>query len=267
MPCTGLSSRSTALSFVTAKKRASVRLALVYFNLNSEEETVLLEENCAESLWQFLEDLVGRYQAWAASERIHRIERDAHCQRLKFPHTAFRSGQREVAEAVYRGAVSRRPVLINAPTGIGKSVATLFPMLKALPGEALDKVFFLTAKGSGKASAQTALCELGVSGGVGALRTLELTARDKACVNPDAACHGESCQLARGFYDRLPAARSAAQSQPAWDPVRIGALAAEHLICPYFLAQELSHWADVVIADYNYYFDQSAMLFAQDRTT
>jgi DNA excision repair protein ERCC-2 len=246
-----------------SEEQASLRLALVYLNLNSEEETVLTEEHSAADLWLFLETLVERYLDWAKSESKHRLKRDAHCSRLQFPHAEFRSGQRAVAEAVYRGAVSRRPVLINAPTGIGKSIATLFPMLKALPGEALDKVFFLTAKGSGKASAQTALLELGVCKGDDALRTLEITARDKACVNPDAACHGESCHLARGFYDRLPAARAAALDDAQWHPARVGALAAEHSICPYFLAQELSHWADVVIADYNYYFDQSAMLFAQ----
>ncbi len=246
-----------------SEERDSIRLGLVYFNLTSEEETVLLEEHSAADLWNFLETLVSRYQSWAESESRHRTERDTYCRSLQFPHPEFRVGQREVAEAVYRGAVSKRPVLINAPTGIGKSVATLFPMLKALPGEALDKVFFLTAKGSGKASAQTALLELGVMSGAGALRTLELTAREKACVNPGADCHGDSCQLARGFYDRLPAARSMAQNSTRWDPERVAALAAQHSICPYFLAQELSHWADVVIADYNYYFDQSAMLFAQ----
>ena len=241
----------------------SVKLALVYFNLNSDEETVLLEQHSAADLWGFLENLIDQYQSWAKAERQHRIERDARCHALQFPHADFRIGQREVAEAVYRGATSRRPVLINAPTGIGKSVATLFPTLKAMPGEALDKIFFLTAKGSGKASAQTALSELGVSTGTGALRTLELTARDKACVHPDAACHGESCPLARGFYDRLAAARAAAQQEARWDPARVAALAEQHSICPYFLAQELSHWADIVIADYNYYFDQSALLFAQ----
>jgi DNA excision repair protein ERCC-2 len=246
-----------------SEERDSIRLGLVYFNLTSEEETVLLEEHSAADLWNFLETLVSRYQSWAESESRHRTERDTYCRSLQFPHPEFRVGQREVAEAVYRGAVSKRPVLINAPTGIGKSVATLFPMLKALPGEALDKVFFLTAKGSGKASAQTALLELGVMSGAGALRTLELTAREKACVNPGADRHGDSCQLARGFYERLPAARSMAQNSTRWDPERVAALAAQHSICPYFLAQELSHWADVVIADYNYYFDQSAMLFAQ----
>ena len=246
-----------------SQERSSIRLALVYLDLNSEEETVLLEEHTALDLWDFLVALVQRYQNWAESELCHRQQRDARCTQLQFPHPEFRTGQREVAEAVYRGTVTRRPVLINAPTGIGKSVATLFPTLKAVPGEALDKVYFLTAKGSGKASAQTALSELCVTQGIGALRILELTARDKACVNPEAACHGESCHLARGFYDRLSAARGAALNHVQWHPAQVAAVAAEHAICPYFLAQELSHWADVVIADYNYYFDQSAMLFAQ----
>jgi Rad3-related DNA helicase len=243
--------------------RAEIELALVYFNLDSESETVLVEQHQASDLWVFLETLVERYQAWARAEALHRAKRDVCCQSLQFPYASFRSGQRKVAEAVFRGAVHQRQVLINAPTGIGKSVATLFPIIKAMEKEKLDKVFFLTAKGSGKKSARHAIESLGLMKKQGALRTLELTARDKACLYPAAACHGESCPLARGFYDRLPAARLEAQREAIWNADRLRELAGAHSVCPYFLSQELSRWADVVIADYNYYFDQSALLWAQ----
>ncbi|MEO5697676.1 MAG: ATP-dependent DNA helicase [Burkholderiaceae bacterium] len=92
---------------------------------------------------------------------------------------------------------------------------------------------------------------------------VELVARDKACEHPDKACHGDSCPLARGFYDRLPAARAEALSQDrALDQPALRTLALAHDICPYYLGQELTRWADVVVADYNHWFDTSAMLFA-----
>jgi DNA excision repair protein ERCC-2 len=92
------------------------------------------------------------------------------------------------------------------------------------------------------------------------LRVVELVARDKVCEHPDKACHGESCPLATGFYDRLPAARSAAVARGRLTREPLRALAHAHAVCPYYLAQELARWADVVVGDYNYYFDSSGAL-------
>ncbi|MFX6201729.1 hypothetical protein ABTF50_20230, partial [Acinetobacter baumannii] len=86
------------------------------------------------------------------------------------------------------------------------TIGTLFPQLKAMPGQRLDRLFFLAAKTPGRALALHALRSLdGETGGL-PVRVLELVARDKACEHPDKACHGESCPLAQGFYERLPAA-------------------------------------------------------------
>jgi DNA excision repair protein ERCC-2 len=93
------------------------------------------------------------------------------------------------------------------------------------------------------------------------LRVLEMVARDKACEHPDKACHGEACPLARGFYDRLPAARGSAGRNPRvarQDPRAPVALV--HQVCPYYLSQELVRWADVVVGDYNYFFDFGGLL-------
>src|SRR5690606_32804645 len=119
------------------------------------------------------------------------------------------SGQRELAESVYQSACTGRPLLAQAPTGIGKTLGTLFPLLKAAPGRALDKVFFLSAKTPGRKLALDAVRTL-TGDGTMPLRTVEMIAREKSCEHPDKACHGESCPLAAGFYDRLPAARQAA---------------------------------------------------------
>jgi Rad3-related DNA helicase len=94
------------------------------------------------------------------------------------------------------------------------------------------------------------------------LRVLELTARDKACEHRDKACHGDSCPLAKGFYDRLPAARLESLAAGFMDGPALRSVALRHQVCPYYLGQEVARWADLVVGDYNYYFDGSAMLHA-----
>lgn len=239
---------------------AEIELVLVYFHVLKQQETPLRECWTAAALREHFEALCRRFLVWADQQLVWRAQRDAALQPLAFPFGEFRQGQRALAEAVYRGAVSGRCLLAQAPTGLGKTLGTLFPLLKAMPGQQLDKLFFLTAKSSGRQLALDALTRLADAGAP--LRVLELVARDKACEYPDRACHGESCPLAQGFYDRLPAARAAALAQPErLDQARVRELALAHQVCPYYLSQELARWADVVVGDYNYFFDAGALLY------
>jgi len=294
---------------------ARLDVALVYYDVTSQDETLLVETCTADELRAFLELQCDRFLAWSAQEAAHRSARDAALTSLPFPYAHFRTGQRELAENVYKAAILGRTLLAQAPTGIGKTVGTLFPQLKAMPRQKLDKLYFLAAKTPGRALALEALrtitaphraqpetadatddpvagdrpsgCE-GVrpprssaprqgrvpapDAGSGApptggtpLRVIELVAREKACEHPAKACHGESCPLAKGFYDRLPAARQAAVgttpgAAPRLDRAGLRAIALEHEVCPYYLAQEMVRWADVVVGDYNYYFDLGGML-------
>jgi DNA excision repair protein ERCC-2 len=241
---------------------SEVHLALVYFDIGSQKETLLTELHSAESLRQYFEDQCERFLAWSEQEMNHRAARDQALASLRFPHASFRPGQRQLAEAVYKSASIGCCLLAQAPTGIGKTIGTLFPLLKACPGQELDKVFFLAAKTSGRRLALDALSLIKDSEPKLPLRVLELVARDKACEHPDKACHGESCALAKGFYDRLPQARSAALATGAMDKEALRAVALEHQVCPYYLSQDLARWSDVVVGDYNYYFDLSAMLYS-----
>ena len=243
-----------------ARQLPEVELALVYFDIGTQAETVLTERHGAAALSEFFEAQCQRFIAWAEQEMAHRTARNAALTQLAFPHADFRSGQRPLAEAAYKAAVAGRCLLAQAPTGIGKTIATIFPLLKALPGQALDKLFFLTAKTSGRATALDAFAVLDTHAPGLPLRRLELVARDKACEHPELACHGESCPLAQGFYDRLPAARSAAILHANLDRASVRAVALAHQVCPYYLSQELARWSDVVIGDYNYFFDGSALL-------
>jgi Rad3-related DNA helicase len=238
-----------------------VNLALVYFDIGTQQETALRETRSRAELKTIFEDHCGRFIAWAEQEMRHRERRNEALAGMRFPHADFRPGQRQLAEAVFRANTGKRCLLAQAPTGIGKTLGTLFPALKAAPKENLDKLLFLAAKTPGRRLALDAATTL-KAGGTIPLRVLELTARDKACEHPDKACHGDSCPLARGFYDRLPAARAAALDAPLLDRETLRTIGLAHDVCPYYLGSEMARWSDMVVGDYNYWFDGGAMLYA-----
>ncbi len=237
-----------------------VCLALVYFDIGNQKETVFSELHTAATLQQYFEAQCERFLVWSEQELAHRNARDIALASLPFPHASFRPGQRQLAEAVYRSACTGCCLMAEAPTGIGKTIGTIFPLLKASPIHKLDKLFFLAAKTSGRHLALEALTLIRNSAPALPLRVLELIARDKACEHPDKACHGESCPLAKGFYDRLPQARTTALAHGFLNKEALRTIAQQHHICPYYLSQDLARWCDVVVGDYNYYFDSSAML-------
>ena len=246
------------------ENRKSVELALVYYDTGRDKETVLTETAKADELWQELETLCGRYQAWAEQEEHHREQRDALLATLTFPFPDFRPRQRQLAETVYKNSVKAGTLLLEAPTGLGKTLGTLFPALMAMPAARQDRLFYLTCRNTARQLALDAVDKLRAAQHElqpWPLRTLELVSKDDACEHPDKACHGESCPLAKGFFDRLPDARAeAAQSKEPLNQQNLATIAAGHDICPYFLAQEMARWSDLVIGDVNRMFDQSALL-------
>ncbi|WP_295481925.1 ATP-dependent DNA helicase [uncultured Pseudomonas sp.] len=240
---------------------AQMEVTLVYLDIDSDRQTLFSEQQQADDLQRFFETLCQRYIGWAQAQRLRQAERNRDLQRLAFPYPQFRQGQRQLAETLYKAVATGRCLMAQASTGIGKTLGTLFPLLKAMVPQQLDKLFFLTAKTPGRALALDALRQISAATAQPGLRALELIARDKACEYPDRACHGESCPLAKGFYDRLPAAREAASHVPLLDRAALREVALAHEVCPYYLGQEMARWVDVVVADYNYYFDAHALLF------
>lgn len=238
---------------------AHIDVRLVYFNIDTSEETVFTETRSADDLRAIFEALCQRYIAWAREQAAHRLQRDGALRELAFPFPDFRPGQRLLTETVYRAqgrkSAGERLLMAQAPTGIGKTMATLFGALKAAPAQSIDKIFYLTAKTPGRQLALDALKRLNIAGG---LRVLERVARDKACEHTDNACHGASCPLAQGFYDRLPEARASAAKIQWLDKPTLRDTALAHTVCPYYLGQEMVRWSDVLVGDFNHYFDHGA---------
>ena len=238
-----------------------VHLALVYVDVATQSETVLRQLSSAAELDAAFQARCQQFLAWSQAETAHRAARDAGLSALPFPPGEFRPGQRNLAAAVYRAAVQGRCLLAQAPTGIGKTIGTLYPLLRAMPARQLDKIGYLTCKGTGRLTALTALEQLRQATPGRSLRVLTLVAKDQACEYPDKACHGDSCPLAQGFYDRLPAARAEAVAAGWLDPPAQRDIALRHGICPYYLGHELLRWVDVVVGDVHHAFDPHGQLF------
>jgi DNA excision repair protein ERCC-2 len=263
----------------TARNLESIELCLVYIDYLSLKETLLTQDCTAEELQQFALELAKQYATWHAEQELHRTQRNTYLGELKFPFEQFRPGQGDMARAIYaagtrslNGGEFPNQVLIQAPTGIGKTLASLFGALRAMPVAPLDKLFYLTPKNSGKTLAWHGLEKIlnqpnsaepvSTNGTIKKpLRILELIAKEKACEFPANECHPLSCPLALGFYDRLAGARQQATQHGWLNQSAIREIALAHQICPYYLSQEMVRWVDVVIGDYNYYCDSSAMLF------
>jgi DNA excision repair protein ERCC-2 len=252
--------RSYAALLARQRGLPALEVAVVYYDVATQQETVLAHAATAGDLAAELAERCRAYAGWAQQEAAHRARRDEALSVLRFAHATLRDGQRTLAEAVWRAAAGGRTLLAQAPTGIGKTLGTLYPMLRAMPGQRLDKLFVVTARTPGRGLALRALQALRQANPGLPLRVLELVAREKSCEHPDLACHGQSCPLARGFYDRLPAARAAA-AEAAWlDREALRTVALAHGVCPYHLGHEMVRWADVVVGDYHHWFDASGLL-------
>ena len=247
--------------FCRARNVPEIALALVYVDVASQSEVELRQVFGADELEQVLAQRCDAFVDWARQEAAHRAARDAALQQLAFPEPAFRTGQRDLAEAVYRAAANGRCLVAQAPTGIGKTVGTLFPLLRAVPAHGIDKIAYLTCKGTGRLTALDALSDLRAGTAGQCLRVLTMVPKDEGCEHPDKACHPDACPLASGFYDRLPAARQEAVALGWLDAAAQRDMALRHGICPYYLGQELVRWADVLVGDVNHLFDSNGLLW------
>lgn len=231
---------------------------LTWLQLDEDKEYPLEQFYTRAELDQFLQQTLSSYAGWLAQLAESVRLRDLGLASMAFPYVDFRAGQRQIAELVYKCVDQSGQLLLEAPTGIGKTAAVLFPAIKGLATDKHDRVIFTTAREVGRRTAEDTLRHFGSKGWCGS--SLTLTARDKVCFSPGKACHGDDCPFARGYYDRLPAAREAALSKRHLNREAIELLAREHDICPYQLALDMVDWVDVVVADLHYVYSLTAGL-------
>ncbi|MBT4519595.1 MAG: ATP-dependent DNA helicase [Halieaceae bacterium] len=238
--------------------RAQMEVRLSWLNIDSDEEWSETRVYEIDELLAFLEQSLQGFSNWLQVVAQLRQQRDAHLAKMEFPYRDYRDGQRNIAELVYKCVDQAGQLLIEAPTGIGKTAAVIFPALKALATDKHDRVIYLTAKSVGRRAAEAALKLFSGTGYCGSV--LSLTAREKICLSPGKACHGDDCLYARGYYDKLPKAMFCAIEAPTLQREDIEDLARRFVVCPYQLALDLLPWVDVVIADFHYVYSLTATL-------
>lgn len=231
---------------------------LTYFQVDTGEIRNFKKHFTRSELETFFQDLVASYLHWAETVVGWELLRDESIRKLQFPFGNYRPGQRDMAVAVYRTIKNNGQQLIQAATGIGKTMAAIFPAVKAMGEGLTTKIFYLTARTTGRFAAEYALDELRQARLK--LKSLTITAKDKTCFKPDSTCSPEECEFARGHFDRVNAALDDMFDQDAFTRLAVEQVARNHRVCPFEFALELSLWADCIICDYNYAFDPRVYL-------
>jgi DNA excision repair protein ERCC-2 len=247
-----------AYMYAVQEGLSAVDVQLTYVHADTGKVLEMVRHQSLEVLSAFFDDLLGRYLPWVRRLSQWAAIRDQSLEALGFPFESYRAGQREMAVAVFRTIRDNGQLLVQAATGIGKTMAALYPALKALGQGHADKVVFLTARTTGRLAAEAALHALGDRGM--RLKWVSLTAKEKICFTPGQACGPETCDYARGHFDRLNDALAAAFEYDALTRDTIETVSRDHRVCPFELSLELLDWAECVIGDYNYAFDPHVTL-------
>ncbi len=211
--------------------------------------------------------LLAGYARWVRLGIEREEMRPATVKSMRFPYGEVRDGQVEFMTAVMRAARQRGRLLIQAPTGIGKTMAALYPSVKALGAGYADRIFYLTAKTSIRLAAEDGAASLLASSG--SLRAISLLARERLCPEAEAlrsgaVCSADFCARARGHYDRVGEALweliGVLGAGKVLTPTDVTAVAERHRVCPYELSLDASEFCDIIICDYNYVFDPRVYL-------
>jgi Rad3-related DNA helicase len=228
-------------------------LRLCYCHPDSLAVTAFEEVLTAAAAVAFLDETLAALRAWFERQIEHETARNVRIASLAFPYGEFRPFQRAMARRAYRALRDRESLLLEAPTGSGKTAATLYPAIRALESAGARRVFFLTSRNTGAHAVQDALARMDPGGEW--LRHAQISARDKVCRTGEQPCDPAACPLAQGYYDRVRPAVTKLLERRAMPPEVIAEVADAHRVCPHELALDAAFWADVVIGDYNYLFD------------
>ena len=240
--------------YATDHDLTEITLQLTYFQVDTEELKRFQRKYSYRELSDFYLDLLSRYKRWADYQNAWREVRDRSARALAFPFSAYREGQRTLAVGTYRTIQQHGKLYVQAPTGIGKTMSTLFPSVKAVGEGVAEKIFYLTAKTITRRAAEDAFDHMRQQGL--RFKTVTLTAKDKICFQEQRECNPDACPFADGYYDRADDAvyELLGQCDHMTRDV-IEDCARRYQICPYEFSLDLTLWCDCIICDYNYLFD------------
>ena len=227
---------------------------LCFFHLEESSEEIIERLVRREDLAQLFADTTLYYLEHLKRREQWLAERAQSIASLPFPYDTFRAGQRDLSVAVFRALEQGQHLVLEAPTGLGKTIGTLFPAIRRLEQGDVRRILYLSARTSTQEQVREAVRHLA---GTGArIGSVVLTAKDKICFSPGEPCHPDHCRFARGYYDKLPnVLERVLASDRDFSRERIEQIADQHEVCPFELGLDLAGESDVIIADYNYVFD------------
>lgn len=235
-----------------------IRVRMTYCNMETEELQYFFRDYRLQDLERWFEELLRSYQKWADYEVDWKEKRQQSIRELTFPFP-YREGQKELITYVYQTLYHKKKLFIEAPTGVGKTLSTVFPSVKAIGEQMAEKVFYLTAKTITRTVAEEAFSILRNRGLL--FKTVILTARDKICFLEEAECNPVACPYAKGHYDRInDAVYDMLTHEVSFTRELIETYAEKHQVCPFEMCLDMSLFADGVICDYNYVFDPHVYL-------
>lgn len=236
----------------------SVRVRMTYCNIDTEELKYFHEEYSMDELKLWFEAVMEEYKKWADFQCEWNRKRQKSIEALEFPFP-YREGQKELVTYVYQTIYHKKKLFLEAPTGVGKTISTVFPSIKAMGTGRCEKLFYLTAKTITRTVAEQAfqlLREKGLQ-----FKSVILTAKDKICFMEETECNPEYCPYAKGHYDRInDAVYDLLTHTDSFDREAIEEYAQKHHVCPFELCLDMSLFSDGVICDYNYVFDPHVYL-------
>ena len=243
-----------ALMYGLENDLKTVTIRMTYIHQGTDKKMIRQSTHSIVDLQQEIEDLMHRYIDFYNIVFRRTERRNQSSIALKFPFNSFRLGQKELAKYVYAIAKQGGTLFVEAPTGIGKTISTLYPFVKSFGDETTDKIFYLTAKNSGKEAAFQTMGILKKKGLEASVITI--TAKDKICFNPGAGCNPDECPFAKDYYNKVnDVLKHAILTSSTFDYETITKFAFDANICPFEFELDLSLFTDVIICDYNYLFD------------
>ena len=245
-----------AYMFAKEQKLNNIDIRLVYIKQGKEKDRMNDYYSCSiGELEDYVINLIEDYLSFYQIVETNAEKRNNSIKNLKFPFPKYRSGQKELAKYAYSIAKNGGKLFVEAPTGIGKTMSTLFPFIKYLGEDEKAKIFYLTAKSSGKESAYQAIEYLKKESNL-ELNDIIITAKEKICFCKEGACNPDECPYAKGYYSKIQSVlRYSILNYSTFDYDTITQIAMENMICPFEFELDLSLFCDVVVCDYNYLFD------------
>lgn len=240
------------------KELPEIQVRMTYCHIPTEELRYFYIDYTFQELEQWFEELMDSYRKWADYSWRWKEIRQESIRGLEFPFP-YRDGQKELVANVYRTIYHKKKLFLEAPTGVGKTISTVYPAIQAVGQGMGDKLFYLTAKTITRTVAEDTLALLRQRGL--RFKSVILTAKEKICFMEETECIPEYCPYAKGHYDRInDAIYDLLTSQESFSREKIEEYAEKHQVCPFEMCLDMSLFADAVICDYNYLFDPHVYL-------